>query len=413
MNGASTSSDSRTGLHGGRISSTRQRVVVVLLFVAAGASLVRTVRMPNDFAEAHWLLDYRFGFFRRGLPAQVLTWCSELTKQPVTPGLIAAIAFVLLAAMLAALLWCALRIVRLGGWRTASVAAMVAFLTSSFGVLAGHLVGYYDHIVVLLCLASVWLTLRGRAWVGAVLQAAALLVHEGCLLLTVPVFAMACLLRPDGGHPVRRLLPLLLPAATMVPLTLVVAQPPPDFVTLCIERLRAAGFVAPPFDATTPVMLTIPLRDILPIMVHGIAAEYRTYLFLFALMSPAVIALVVAQRWPVARTRRYLVCVVVLAPQAMHLLAWDRERIVSYSLFTAFVAAWILAEVHQEPPPSSRLAFGVGVVAVAVNLLVATPLMDLVEDRLSLEVRAMVLVALLLGLFAVARSRPAAASASA
>jgi len=30
-------------------------------------TMARAVRYPNDFAEAHWLLDYRFGFIKRAL----------------------------------------------------------------------------------------------------------------------------------------------------------------------------------------------------------------------------------------------------------------------------------------------------------------------------------------------------------
>jgi hypothetical protein len=34
----------------------------VLLPLTVALTLSRAMRWPNDFAEAHWLLDYRFGF---------------------------------------------------------------------------------------------------------------------------------------------------------------------------------------------------------------------------------------------------------------------------------------------------------------------------------------------------------------
>ena len=41
----------------------------VLMLGALVATVLRTIRWPNDWSEAHWLLDYRFGFVKRGLPA--------------------------------------------------------------------------------------------------------------------------------------------------------------------------------------------------------------------------------------------------------------------------------------------------------------------------------------------------------
>src|ERR1051325_6529937 len=36
-------------------------------------TFLRALRPPNDFAEAHWLLDYRFGFVKRGLAGMLLS----------------------------------------------------------------------------------------------------------------------------------------------------------------------------------------------------------------------------------------------------------------------------------------------------------------------------------------------------
>lgn len=36
------------------------------------ATASRSLRLPNDFAETHWLLDDRDGPLRRGLPGELL-----------------------------------------------------------------------------------------------------------------------------------------------------------------------------------------------------------------------------------------------------------------------------------------------------------------------------------------------------
>jgi hypothetical protein len=46
-------------------------VILILLF-----TLTKSIRMPNDWAEAHWLIGYQFGFIKRGLPGEILRMLS-------------------------------------------------------------------------------------------------------------------------------------------------------------------------------------------------------------------------------------------------------------------------------------------------------------------------------------------------
>mgnify|MGYP001074915577 CR=1 FL=1 len=62
---------------------------------AMAVTMARAVRCPNDFAEAHWLVDYRFGFIRRGLAGSLYAlpivrlreeaalprWCAQVRAQ--------------------------------------------------------------------------------------------------------------------------------------------------------------------------------------------------------------------------------------------------------------------------------------------------------------------------------------------
>jgi hypothetical protein len=49
------------------MSRLESRARLGLVAWAMVITMARAVRYPNDFAEAHWLLDYRFGLIRRGL----------------------------------------------------------------------------------------------------------------------------------------------------------------------------------------------------------------------------------------------------------------------------------------------------------------------------------------------------------
>ena len=50
---------------------------LALVAWAMAVTMARAVRYPNDFAEAHWLLDYRFGFIRRGFAGTLLSLASS------------------------------------------------------------------------------------------------------------------------------------------------------------------------------------------------------------------------------------------------------------------------------------------------------------------------------------------------
>lgn len=375
---------------------------VALLVAAMVVSLWRTARAPNDWAEAHWLLDYRFGFVKRGLPGQLLTWVTGLFGVPITETLIAGVGFGLLALFVATVMAVALRIAARDAWRPATVAVLVAFLTSPFAVLAGHLCGYFDHLFYLLGAASIALALRGRVWIGALVQVAALLVHESCILLIYPAFVLACVLRPARGA----WLPLLLPIAMAGAMAVVLSTPPADFVAGYSAHLRAAGFVGGGMAENTPQMLTFTLWQMWQLVSNLFDHLRDRHLHAAWTMLPTVLVLGLGarRRWPERTAPRLLAAAVVVAPLSMHVVAWDVERIWSYAIMSAFLAAWVLTEVRATAPPTPAAVLPFAAAAIAVNLLATTLLFDGVEDRLGLGARATALVAVLAALVAV-RSR--------
>ncbi|MBL8726964.1 MAG: hypothetical protein JNM25_00945 [Planctomycetes bacterium] len=382
-----------------------------LLIGAMAVSLWRTARAPNDWAEAHWLLDYRFGFVKRGLPGQLLTWVTDLLGVPVTEPLVAAVAGTVLAVFVAVVLAMAWRIVRAADGSLATVAATVAFLTSPFAVLIGHLNGYFDHIFFVLGAASLVLALRGHLLAGAVVQVVALLVHESCILLIYPAFVLACLVRPAGDGPLRKRLPwvpLLLPVLMAGAIAVVLSSPPAGFQAGYQARLRASGFVVGGYEDSTPWMLTMPLRTMWELVSQHLGELLDRHLVAVGLVVPNLVALVLGVGRHPALARRTVPMVaaaaVVLLPLSMHAVAWDAERIWTYSLFTTFAAAWILAVARPGAPGGGAWILPTAVLAIGVNLLCTVPLLDHAVDRLGLGPRLAALAALLLGLALLARN---------
>lgn len=390
---------------------------VLSIAVLAGTlltTLLRTLRAPNDWSEAHWLLDYRFGFVKRGLPGEVLRRGCELFGAQVDERTIAVVAGLLLGLFASLLLAMAIAIVRAARWQPGAVAVAAAFLSSPFVVLTGHLAGYYEHLFLPLGIASLWLVQRGQRWPAAVLQALALLVHEMSAVLLLPAFALA--LWTDGRRrssaPWPLLSPLSLPLATALLLTQVVGAPPPGFTASYTAWLREHPFVQGAEAANAPLLLSMPLGDywqlIGPKFGERMAAPGS-----IGLVLPTVLVLLA---WLLPRLRlqllspnALLLAAVVLLPQAMHRIAFDLERIWTFSLFTTFAVCWLLRhectvdaplaatpaageEGDASAEPRGLLAFGL--LALAANFVIETPLLDLQFDAMPRGTRVLLLSAL-------------------
>ncbi|MCX6553302.1 MAG: hypothetical protein NTY02_20235, partial [Acidobacteria bacterium] len=75
-----------------------------LMAWAMAVTVARAARYPNDFAEAHWLLDYRFGLIRRGLAGSIFTLLTSARILTPSAGTVAGVAFVVFAAFCVTLL---------------------------------------------------------------------------------------------------------------------------------------------------------------------------------------------------------------------------------------------------------------------------------------------------------------------
>ncbi len=386
----------------------------LLLCGVMSITLARTLRWPNDWTEAHWLLDYRFGAIKRGLPGEVLRRFADLTGMALDEATIAGVALAATGLFCASLAFVAWRLLRAHDFAPAVVAALAAFLCSPFVVLTGHLAGYYEHLVLPMAIGAVWLVLRGRPWAGAALLAVTPFVHEIALLLVFPLFGFAWLARANAPLPGREPpspWPLLLPLLSALAVSVVVLSPPELFVARFNEHLKSFPFVGGGFEQNTSVMLVLPSSDAF-LLLRGELGARLSHAGLYGVVVPTLMVLVLLLvqrlRAPALSLQALLAAAVVLLPQGMQLIAWDLERIATWSLLTALLRVWVLAETG----PSGAAVPGllpVSLLAVAANFLLLTPLLDHESDRLAPVVRAVagaVVVLLLLANAVAAEGMP-------
>lgn len=373
----STASTARTRLW--LAASTLPGLTLVL-------TLSRAWRWPNDFAEAHWLLDYRFGFVKRGLAGQVLSSTLGLASQEPTAAIISGIAAVLLAALSVALVWTAWQVIRASSRPGAGVLASLAFLSSPFIVMSAHVIGYLDGVLILLTLAAVALTLGGRLWLAAITQAIAILVHESAVLVGFPVLCLAWWVTK------RRAVPLILPVIAFAALALSARALPSDFEDRYSQHLMRYPFVEGDMHIFVPEWLTPGLAQHVAEQKHRFA-ERITSAPMLGLVLPTVFALLA---WTIdaCRVRARSITMALLAgatfaPQLMHVAAWDTMRIWTYSAAMAWIGAWTLARATGAQGDVTTGVRGLALLALVVNVMETTFLLDNQTDHYTLTTRLM------------------------
>ncbi|MDY0109926.1 MAG: hypothetical protein RBT60_08330 [Candidatus Krumholzibacteria bacterium] len=390
-------------------------ISAILLWTFA-VTCLRGLRAPNDFAEAHWLLDYRFGLIKRGLVGSLGSVATAALGVTMTPLLIGVLSGVIYGGFCAAILLVLRRFLRqaangaatgaangaaggtAGGAAPAAESAALAalvFVSSPFVVMSAHVFGYFDALLYLLALAAIVLVGRDRPYAAAALQGAAILIHESYLLLGYPLVLFASWLA--AGDPVR---PAGLRrhasahALALLPLAvLLAAQFAGDAVAL---RAQIAGYLTS-FD-----FVATRVDDVALYQTTGFFANLGQNVDLFARrvldprlamsVAPSLFVLVycghaILRIAPFSRTSLVWLGVTA-APYLLHAVAWDTERIATYAVGSAMVGLWLLAEARRTGGWSPLLPLA-AVPALVLNVFYRIPLMDGDAERFSLLWRAL------------------------
>jgi hypothetical protein len=367
-------------------------------------TVLRGIRSPNDYAEAQWLLDYRFGFVKRGLIGEILSLASGLLSIHISARLILVLSSTALLIFCVTLTYLSIRLVDKSQWSKESILVSLIFLSSPFMVMSANLNGYYDNMIIVLGVFSIFLLLNGRPWLALCLQALAILVHENSMLLNLPVFCFAWLLthgkKRQTGNSWQSFLPLLLPI--LVFFAILICQQiflSRNFVELYSTHLAQFSFIRDGRRTLAPLWLSTSLRD------NFTAQKLKFFPRLFdmgllGLVLPSTLIMLYfsAKNFHALdlSLESFGLIGICLLPQLLHLVAWDTPRIWTYSILCAFLAVWVYAEnLGPRPDPSRYLL--VYLIVFVVNIIILTPLNDSLVDRFSLGARLLLYAPVMAG----------------
>lgn len=376
-------------------------LIALGLLWAFGVTLLRGLRRPNDWAEAHWLIGYDFGLIKRGLPATLLRpFVAAAPDQGETA--ITVVATALTALLCLVLIAACGSILRRAAFSRNAVVAVAVFATSPFVVMTGHLNGYFDAPIILLTALAVAQAWRGRAGWAAVALTAGLLVHETIFIIGFPTVVWAALLAnhragATGPAAARRLAPLAAPLLAFAAL-FVYQSFAIDAAEL--ERTLIAHLETFPFIQYDQEVI-VPRAFAKSFVAHFQSQSPRVWgrlfdpgLMLAVLPTVAVWLLFIRQALRAAAAPRGLAVAAGLLPflpLALHLIAWDTARIWTYPIVVALLVGWVAclaAEPARLRAADSRLLTVLGLLALPLNVFGRVPLMDWRVERFSAVWRA-------------------------
>lgn len=373
-------------------------------------TLLRAIRFPNDFAEAHWLIDYRYGFIKRGLIGTLTAILSRYGIAPQTESAISAFSFVALVLFCLFLLYASSRILFTSRWNTDSFLLVAVFATSPYMVMSAHLVGYFDNILVVLSFASALLVLRNRPWPAAWLATLAVLIHESFILVGLPLILLAIYLTTirmsSDRFSLKPFAPFALPAFAFFCLVT------SEMFFVDREHLRQMlwmhltnfDFIQNGRNTRVPIWMTKPFLEYLdsegPQFLGRIT---NPRLILSIIPSVLVILYFIVRRFRIRliSVQFFSIVVVTFAPFLMLAVAFDTARIWTYLLLGAFGCAWL----HCEAFPLNRYSRSplltlLAIPTLVLNAFMRLPLMDGKIERFTHIDRALLYAPILIGAIA-------------
>jgi hypothetical protein len=359
-------------------------------------TLLRGLRRPNDWAEAHWLISYDFGLIKRGLPATLVR--PFIAANPAQAEMaITVVSSVLTAALCLALLALCATILRRGGYSANAVVAVAVFVTSPFVVMTGHLNGYFDAPIILLAVLAVALVWRGRPGWAALALTVGLLVHETIMVIGYPVVVWAALLAAAregaGGRALaRRLAPLALP---LLAFGLLFVYQSFAIDAAGLEQTLIAHLQTFPFIQYDQEVI-VPRSFAKSFVGHFQSQSPRVWgrlfdpgLMLAMLPTVAVLLLFARDALRAANAPRGLAAAAALLPLlplSLHLVAWDTARIWTYPIVVALLVVWVAclaADPARLRAAGSRALAVLGLLVLPLNIFGTIPLMDWRVERFS------------------------------
>ncbi|REC60892.1 hypothetical protein DRF65_19010 [Chryseobacterium pennae] len=325
----------------------RHKALVIFLYIyTLSFSFFKTVRWPNEWSQSHWLMDYRFGFIKRGFAGEIFGFFFEKNEYQIQ----------ILSAVILFLLYVTILITAvkhtLQNYSIHKVLFYVVFFLSQYAILSAHLIGYLDHVIFLLTMLALFLIRNKKYWWASLLCTVSVMIHEITFFIMLPICLFALLVSEWKGHkPVftsavlkKAAFFLIIPMGATFLISVYQEFFGKDNRDLIFQYLKYSGLISDRVsgvvaDAYTESFLNYLKQEsptfFLKIYSFGIPVKFGIPIaFMFFVLYK--------QFRKVNQYTILLLYIISLFPLLLHAIAWDTFRIWSFSYMILFLGFEIL-----------------------------------------------------------------------
>ncbi|EJL68616.1 hypothetical protein [Chryseobacterium populi] len=389
-----------------------RKVLLSFLYVYALIfSVLKTIRFPNDWSEAHWLLDYRSGFIKRGLAGEIFGFFFEKNELNI----------LIVSALILVLLYISVLIIPIKQIFKEQISIYkvlfyLIFFLSQYIVFSAHVIGYLDHVVFLLAMLIIYLIKRKNILFSSIVLSAAILIHEISFFLILPASFFTLIIteilndRFSFGNifsPVilKKLFQFFtLPFVVMLSVLLYQEVNGENYYSLILHDLKHYTFINKNAAESVATAYSESFR-------YYLSNEGR-YFFKRIFFSKCTVLFGIPLLFLLLMTYKefknlnlslfILFVVVSLFPLLLHAIAWDTIRIWSFPFMTLFLAFWVVSSHYKTENYSWKLSvFEIILFMVSIMLVALVPnnLFNGEAERFSLWIRLIWLIPVILGLY--------------
>lgn len=386
----------------------RKVLFIIIYTYALVFSVLKTIRFPNQWSVAHWMLDYRFGFIKRGFAGGFLGLFVEKNEQNIF--VLSVFIILLLYGLL--LFMASKETIRNKG----DVYTLVFYLTfflSQYIIFTAHLIGYLDHIIFLLTILVIWLLRKKKILLASLVASISILIHEVSFFLMLPICCFALMVDGVSGegisfkdtlnsHLIKRIsFFLILPLAVTFGVSAYKEMSGSNYHKMIFNYLDHLEFinakVADSVASAYTVKFTDYIQDESP---HFFQRVFVSKCSIFFGIPILFMMYVVYRKFE--KANKYLLllfAIVILIPLGLHAIAYDTYRIWSFPFMILFLGYWILNSGYNVTVDvSEKLSLPeilLAALAIALVSLVPSQLLDDEVERFSLVQRLLILIPLL------------------
>ncbi|MFN5309694.1 MAG: hypothetical protein ACK5C0_09590 [Candidatus Kapaibacterium sp.] len=314
-------------------------ILIVYVFTVS-----KSIRLPNDWAEAHWLIGYQFGFIKRGLPGELLR---NLTPpQCDLEIVISVVSLVIFTVMSIAIVMACKSILCHKKSFYDDFAILTIFMSSSYVVMSAHLMGYYDHLLILLVFVA-FLSKDTFKYpiIPSFVMTVSFLIHETTLVLSLPIVIFSYVLQRDYVEPRKKIYHIVgISFLPFVLLLMIILKNKYFYVnaTEIIRHLSHYTFIDNDRSTLVAYAIFSSFGAYLKLFIYNFIPTLILPSFLLKVGIPLFSILYIVWKKisvPLQQKKKIFLIYtfIVVSPLVLHAIATDTSRIWNYPLVVAFM----------------------------------------------------------------------------